>query len=369
MTTTEPLDTTAAGEFDAKVDAFAEKIFGTALAAQELQAAYLGDMLGYYRAFADGPVTANDLADRTSTAPRYAREWLEQQTVAGYLTCANPDAAAGERRFELPAVHAEVLTKPDSLAHVLPLARFVCGLGKHLDALVDAYRTGGGVSWAELGEDPREAQAAMNRPMFLHQLGPEYLASIPDLQAVLTGGGRVADIGAGYGWAAIGLANAYPGVTVDAYDLDGPSIEMARRNIAEAGLTDRVTATRADAGTVQREGEYDLVMALECIHDLPDPVTVLATMRRLAGPDGAVVVMDENVGEHFTGEHDDVERMMYGFSLTCCLADGLAHDGSVGTGTVMRPPTLERYADRAGYTSVEILPIENDFFRFYRLHQ
>jgi hypothetical protein len=96
-------------------------------------------------------------------------------------------------------------------------------------------------------------------------------------------------------------------------------------------------------------------------------VSVLATMRRLAGSDGAVVVMDENVAETFTAPGDEVERLMYGYSLMCCLPDGMSHQPSVGTGTVMRPSTLEDYARQAGFESIEILPIENDFFRFYRL--
>ena len=109
------------------------------------------------------------------------------------------------------------------------------------------------------------------------------------------------------------------------------------------------------------------MFAFECVHDLPDPVGVLAAMRRLAGDDGAVVVMDERVAETFTAPGDDVERLMYGYSLMCCLADGMAHQPSAGTGTVMRPSTLRRYAVEAGFAEVEILDIANDFFRFYRL--
>ena len=109
------------------------------------------------------------------------------------------------------------------------------------------------------------------------------------------------------------------------------------------------------------------MFAFECIHDLPDPVGVLAAMRRLAGDAGAVVVMDERVAETFTAPGDDVERLMYGYSLMCCLADGMAHQPSAGTGTVMRPSTLRRYAVEAGFADVEILDIANDFFRFYRL--
>ncbi len=365
--TAEPDTVSAVADLAAQEEAFAEKVFGALLGAQETQAAFIGHRLGWYRALAEGPATSAELADRTGTAERYAREWLEHQTVAGWLACDNPDVDRGERRFRLPPAHTAVLTDPESLSYTLPFAYLVASLGKHLDAIVDAYRAGGGVSWAELGEDPREAQAAGNRPLFVKQLGHEYLASVPDIDAALRAGGRVADIGAGFAWSSIGVALAYPEAAVDAYDIDAPSIEAAQRNIAEAGLADRVRAHCVDAGTIELDEPYDLVMALECIHDLPDPVSVLATMRRLAGDTGAVVVMDENVGETFTGEPDDIERLMYGFSLTCCLPDGKAHECSVETGTVMRPSTFEAYATEAGFSSVEILPIEHDFFRFYRL--
>ena len=222
------------------------------------------------------------------------------------------------------------------------------------------------MSWAQLGADAREGQAGANRPLFLGPLGREYLPSIPDVDAALRAGGRVADVGCGLGWSSIGIALAYPDVTVDGYDVDAPSIEAARGNAREAGVDDRVRFRTVDAAAVTAE-TYDAVFAFECIHDLPDPVGVLAAMRRLAGADGAVVVMDERVAETFTAPGDDVERLMYGYSLMCCLADGMAHQPSAGTGTVMRPSTLRRYAVEAGFADVEILDIANDFFRFYRL--
>jgi hypothetical protein len=108
------------------------------------------------------------------------------------------------------------------------------------------------------------------------------------------------------------------------------------------GVADRVHFAVRNAADTASARSYDLVLAFECIHDLPDPVGVLAAMRRLAGADGAVVVMDERVAETFTAPGDDVERLMYGYSLMCCLADGMAHQPSAGTGTVMRPSTLRR---------------------------
>jgi SAM-dependent methyltransferase len=358
MTTTLPTAGRTAEEFG-------ERLFGAVLGAQLVQAAYLGDRLGYYRALAEHDHTAAELAARTGTAERYTREWLEHQAVTGVLTVDDPAADAGVRRYHLPAGHAEVLTDALSSNHVLPLARFVGGIGRRLEELVGAYRSGSGVSWDEFGTDAREGQAGANRPLFLGALPREYLPSVPEIAAVLARGGRIADVGCGYGWSAIGLALAHPGVTVDGFDPDAPAIEVARRNAVEAGVADRVRFHAVDAAAA--DGRYDLVIAFECIHDLPDPVSVLASMRTLAGEDGYVLVMDERVAETFTAPGDEVEQLMYGWSITCCLPDGLAHPGSVGTGTVMRPETLRGYAEAAGFTGIEVLPIEDGFFRFYRL--
>ena len=342
--------------------ALVERLFGAVLGTMDLHAVYLGDRLGYYRALAREPLTSTELAARTGTAERYAREWCEQQAVTGILAT---DAAA-DRRYTLPAASVGPLVDALDLGHMAPLARAVIGFAQQTDLLVAAFRTGGGVSWAQHGADAREAQAAANRPLFLGPLGREYLPAIPDVDAALRAGGRVADVGCGLGWSAIGIALAYPDATVDGYDVDEPSIVAARRNAREAGVDDRVRFHRVDAATLEGE-PYDAVFAFECVHDLPDPVGVLAAMRRLAGRAGAVVVMDERVAEEFTAPGDDVERLMYGFSLLCCLADGMAHRPSAATGTVMRPSTLRRYAAEAGFADVEILDIANDVFRFYRL--
>jgi SAM-dependent methyltransferase len=347
-------------------DTFVERLFGSVLATMDLQSVYLGDRLGYYRALAEAPLTSAELAARTGTAERYAREWLEQQAVTGILVT-DPAVDADTRRYTLPTAYIAPLLDGLDLSHIAPFARAVVGFVKQTDLLLEAFRTGGGVSWAQHGADGREGQAGANRPLFLGPLGREYLPSIQDVDAALRSGGRAADVGCGLGWSSIGIALAYPEATVDGYDVDAPSIEAARRNAREAGVDDRVRFHAVDAATVDTSGGYDAVFAFECIHDLPDPVSVLATMRRLAGERGTVIVMDERVAETFTAPGDEVERMMYGYSLMCCLADGMSHQPSVGTGTVMRPSTLRDYAVKAGFADVEVLDIANDFFRFYRL--
>jgi SAM-dependent methyltransferase len=364
MTITEP--TTTAPTTSATPEDFAGRVLDAVLGAQAVQAAYLGDRLGWYRALADhGPLTSVQLAERTATDERYAREWLEHQAASAWVEVDDPGGAPTERRFSLPPAHAEALTDEDSLAFVAPFARMVGGLGVHLPELVEAYRSGDGIGWHHLGDDAREAQAAANRPLFLQLLG-ELLAEVPDVHRRLSAGARVADVGCGAGWSSIGIARAFPGATVDGFDVDAASVAMARDHATWEGVAERVRFHHTDAARATG-GPYDLVVAFECIHDLADPVGVLSAMGRLAGDDGVVLVMDERVGEAFTGPADDVERLMYGFSITCCLPDGRSHARSAATGTVMRPSTLQAYATEAGFASVEVLDIEHDTFRFYRL--
>ncbi len=239
-----------------------------------------------------------------------------------------------------------------------------------MSAILQAYRTGGGVPFSQYGADLREGQANINRAMFLQELGHSWLPAIPDIHARLQADppARIADIGCGAGWSSIDMAQAYPKVRVDGYDLDAPSTELARTNADEANMNGNLNFHIRDAGDSELVGQYDLVTAFECVHDMSDPVTVLRSMRRLAGDNGTVIVADERVGDTFTPTGNDVEWMMYGWSVLHCLPVGMADHPSVGTGTVMRPDTLRHYALEAGFSDVEVLPIDNFFLRIYRLH-
>ena len=223
------------------------------------------------------------------------------------------------------------------------------------------------MNWRDFGPDMSEAQEYGNRPSYLALMGSWIAQGLPDVHERLIEGGRVADVGCGGGWSSIAIARAYEGVTVDGFDLDEPAVERARRTADELGLSERVRFHAIDPAEADHGDGYDLVCAFECIHDMPAPVPVLRAMHAMAGETGAVMVMDENVGEAFAAPGDAVERLMYGFSTLVCLPDGMSHPGSVGTGTIMRPAVFEGYAKEAGFDGAESLPIEHDFWRFYRL--
>src|SRR4051794_8905696 len=215
--------TTSPGR-EASTEAVADQVFSAALGAFDVLNIYLGDRLGWYRTLAGaGALTPAELAARSGTTERYAREWLEQQAASGLVTVPEPTNSEEPRRFQLSGAAAEVLTDASSLSYLAPLARFIGAAATQLPALAEAYRSGGGVSWAQFGSDARTGQADMNRPWYERELGPA-LAGVPDLHQLLgQPGARIGDVGCGEGWSSIALARAYPDALVAGFDPDVPS--------------------------------------------------------------------------------------------------------------------------------------------------
>jgi 2-polyprenyl-3-methyl-5-hydroxy-6-metoxy-1,4-benzoquinol methylase len=347
---------------EAAVEAFAGKIFAASLATMELANIELGIRLGLYPALVSGPVTAAELAAATGIAARYAQEWLEQQAVAGVVEVDDVTKPAGERRFTLPNAHAHTLLDEDSEACMKPCVGVVPWVGKAIDIMEQEFRHGSGAAFGLF--DVHDLQAAFTRPVFLNHLTQTWLPALPAVQERLTAGEpvRIAEVGCGEGLAAITIAKAYANANVDGYDLDEASLDVARKEAEAAGVGDRVQFHTRDAGDPDIAGDYDLVMAIEMLHDVPDPVAVLRTMKKLAGDHGTVLVADERTEDAFTVPSTEMERFFYSFSTLHCLAVSM-QDGGVGTGTVLRMDTLRRYADGAGFSHVDVLDVDHPQFR------
>lgn len=374
MTLATTTETAPLADHTPEPEAFIGSILDAADGVFKIFSMYLGHKLGYYNVLADNEaVTSNELSLLTGSHERYAREWLEQQAVAGVIQVDDKDAGPFDRRYALPNAHAEVLTDTDSLNYLMPLAQMVVAVTGPAQQLPGIYREGGGLTFADYGPDCRQAQAAINRPAFLQSLGSEWVPAMPDVHAKLGDANTtayVADFGCGSGWSSIGLAKAYPHIRVDGYDTDAASIEDARAHAVTYGVADRVTFHHMDAADAPIVHPYDLVMICEALHDMGDPVGALRSARRLVADDGALLVVDERVAESFDPDAGQVERMMYGWSLLHCLPAGMA-DGAMGccggTGTVMRTDTVKRYASEAGFTNCTVLLVDNFFFRLYRI--
>ncbi len=325
---------------------------------------YLGVKLGLYRSLAeDGTATAAELAARTGTNERLVREWLEQQGATELLDATND---GGEWRFSLPAGHVDVLLDPDALDGVAGTVHSLIADLAQVPRLVESFRTGVGIPYADYGPDEAEGQARGTRPVYRAEI-ESWLAAIPDLsERLASGSARVLDIGCGVGWSSVCMAQAHPGVVVDGVDLDPGSIEAARQVAESEGVADRVRFELRDAATLAGAG-YDLATMFEMLHDLARPVEVLRAARETLNPDGVVLVADEPCGDAYAGPADEQERRHYGYSVLHCLPASMTEPGSAATGTVIRPDVVRRYAREAGFSAVEVLPVESVAFRLYLL--
>jgi hypothetical protein len=216
---------TAHTDLDAR-EALAERLVDATTHALETLSVHLGLELGLYQALNDlGAATEAEVAARAGVAPRYAHEWLEQQATAGYLACDDPARPAEERRYQLSPGHAEVLLDADSPYHAAPVAVTFAGVATVLPQLLQAYRVGG-VPYAAYRPQMRRGIAALNRPMFLHELASTWLPAVPEADRRLRSAppARVLDLGCGLGASSIALARAYPRTQVLGVDLDEGSV-------------------------------------------------------------------------------------------------------------------------------------------------
>jgi 2-polyprenyl-3-methyl-5-hydroxy-6-metoxy-1,4-benzoquinol methylase len=368
----EEVEMTASGTGTAEErrDALAGKLFSAAVESLDLLSVYLGDRLGLYRALADGgALTPVELAGAAGIHARYAREWLEQQAASGILDLESDSDDPDARRFRLPDGHDEALLDGGSLSYVAGLGQLLVALARPIHEVIEAYREGRGLPFEAYGADAFEGQAAMTRPLYLNLIGSEWFPAVADLHDRLQADppARVADLACGGGISSIAIARAYPKVTVHGIDVDARSIELARTHLAGSGVEDRVEFHCRDAADPRLAGGYDLVTIFEALHDMSYPVEVLGASRGLLSEGGCVVVCDERTADRFEAPAGDVERLLYGASILHCLPVGMVGDGAAGTGTVMRADTVRRYAREAGFAGFEVLAIEHDFYRFYRL--
>jgi 2-polyprenyl-3-methyl-5-hydroxy-6-metoxy-1,4-benzoquinol methylase len=348
-------------------DALTSRLLQSTIHALELYGIYLGKELGLYAMLASrGPLTPVELARETGIAPRYAREWLEQQAVAGLLVVEYASAPADERCYRLPDEHVNVLVSEDHPSHLAPLAEMVAGIGGALAHVLTAYRSGTGVPYPTFGAAFRKGQAGINRPAFLSDLVERWIPAAPDIHARLRSASlRVADVGCGAGWSTIAVARAFPNATVMGFDADAASVADARANAAAQQVG--VEFQARDATTLADAGRFDLILVLEALHDMARPADVLRSLGRALTPAGSVLVADEKVADRFQAPGDDMERLMYGWSIVHCLPVAMSESPSAAIGTVIRSETVRELARAAGFARVEVLPVDAGFFRIYRL--
>ncbi len=305
----------------------------------------MGDRLGLYRALAGaGPLTPAELAQRTGTAERYVREWLNAQAAGGYVDY-DPDSS----RYSLPIEHTAALTDESCPAY-LP-GFFQVAFGSVLDSarITDAIKTGEGVGWHEHNQDVFDGVRTVLPHHVQRPPDRRVAAGLDGVVDKLQRGATVADVGCGHGASTILMAQAFPASTFVGSDYHEGSIATARKRAAAAGVSDRVRFEIAPASSYAGTG-YDLVTTFDCLHDLGDPVGAARHIRQSLATDGAWMIVEPAAGDRVEDNFNPVGRAFYGFSTLLCTPASLSQEVGLALGAQAGEAGIRDVVTRAGLT-------------------
>ncbi len=286
----------------------------------------MGDRLGLYKALAGaGPLTPTELADRTGTAERYVREWLNAQAAGGYVEY---DPESG--RYTLPPEQALALTDSESPAY-LP-GFFQIALGSVIDSprIAEAAETGEGVGWHQHNHNVFEGCERFFRPGYAANLLTSWLPALDGVVGKLEQGASVADVGCGHGSSTILMAKAFPSSRFTGSDYHDGSIETARQRAAEVGI-DNAEFQVAPAASFEG-AKYDLITMFDCLHDMGDPVGAARHVRKAIAPDGTWMIVEPRAGDRVEDNLNPVGRAYYGFSTLLCTPASLSQEVGLALG-------------------------------------
>jgi ubiquinone/menaquinone biosynthesis C-methylase UbiE len=305
----------------------------------------MGDKLGLYRALAgNGGLSPAELAERTGTAERYVREWLNAQAAGGYLSY-DPDSG----RYALPPEHAVALTDPDSPAY-LP-GFFQIALGAVIDSpkVAERARSGAGLGWHEHVHDVHEGCERFFRPGYHAHLIGEWLPALDGVVDKLEGGALVGDVGCGHGASTILMAQAFPRSRFVGSDYHAGSIHTARERARDAGVADRASFQIAPAASYPGSG-LDLVTMFDCLHDMGDPVGAARHVRSTLKPDGTWMIVEPNAGDRVEDNLNPVGRAYYAFSTLLCTPASLSQEVGLALGAQAGESRIREVVEAAGFT-------------------
>jgi 2-polyprenyl-3-methyl-5-hydroxy-6-metoxy-1,4-benzoquinol methylase len=272
----------------------------------------VGDALGIYKALQQGPGTVEQLARRTQTDARYLREWLSAQVASGYVQY---DAKAST--FSLTEEQAFALADEGSPAFIPGAFQIAVAQFKAIPKMTERLKSGAGLGWHEHDVSLFHGTERFFRPGYAANLVSQWLPSLEGMEAKLSCGARVADVGCGHGASTIIMAQAYPKSQFVGFDYHEPSILNARSAAKRAGLEGRVTFELASAKSFPGTG-YDLVTMFDCLHDMGDPVGASAHVRQALKSDGTWMIVEPFANDRLEENINPVARIFYSASTFIC---------------------------------------------------
>lgn len=326
----------------ARLEALADAYVNDMGAALSCALARVGDRLGLYRKLRElGPCTSEDFAAAVGLSPRMIGEWLVNQATGGYVSY-----APATRTYYLDPEQAALLADENSRRFLMGGFQFATALVKVEETIAQSFAHDQGFHWGEHHPDLSIGVGRFFRPAYTNDLVTRWLAAIPEVHDRLARGGAVADIGCGYGYSTVALAEGFPRCQVFGFDSHPPSIAHCQALAAERGLTN-VEFAVANATTFP-DRRFDVVAYFNCLHDVGDPVTTLRRAHATLRDDGLLLLSEPMAGHTVEDNFNPVGRIMSGSAVLCCVPHGIA-DGGHSLGTIAPDRAVADVVHAAGF--------------------
>jgi SAM-dependent methyltransferase len=307
----------------------------------------IGEKLGLYKAMAGaGPLTSEEVAERSGAAERYVREWLRNQAAGGYI-----DYDPESDRYTLSDEHALALADEDSPFYILGVYDSIASLYADEDKILEAFKSGKGMGWHEHDHRLFRGTERFFRPGYRGNLVSEWIPALDGVKDKLEKGAKVADIGCGHGASTVIMAQAFPNSAFHGFDYHDASIERAREAADEAGVGDRINFEVASAKDFPGGG-YDFAAVFDCLHDMGDPVGASKHIYEALDGDGTWMIVEPYANDRVEQNLNPVGRVFYGASTVICTPASLAQEVGLALGAQAGEARLSEVIKEGGFTRV-----------------
>ncbi len=347
-----------------RLAAFALRVWGFKQGEVVSLMVHLGDRLGLYRALTEaGSATAGELAEATGLKERWLLEWLRGQAAAGLI-----DTEDGTSFAMSPEAVAVLAESEESIWFAAGAFSGGVAPPEVVDRLAEAFRTGVGLRYDDLGPSAAHAVERMLEPWTRLALVPVIVPALGGVRERLVAGASVIDIGCGSGVAVTTLAAAFPRSDFEGWDPSRNAIDRARDRAAASGLAN-VSFRCAAAEDLPPDHTRDLILTLDCLHDMPHPAMAIAAIHEAIHPDGTWLIKDIRSSSTWAGNlKNPVLALLYGTSVACCMSSALSEPGGAGLGTLGLPPDLaERMCRDAGFSRFAIHDFDDPANLYYEV--
>jgi ubiquinone/menaquinone biosynthesis C-methylase UbiE len=191
--------------------------------------------------------------------------------------------------------------------------------------------------------------AAFFRNGYQAHLVPEWLPALEGVVPKLENGAKIADIGCGYGYSTILMAQAFPKSRFWGFDTHAGSVAEAKENAKKAGVADRVTFEIAKAGDYPAQG-YDLICFFDALHDMGHPDVALRQAEKALAKDGSVMLVEPFAQDKVEDNLNPIARMYYAASTMLCCAHAISENGTHVLGAQAGEARLAEIAKASGFS-------------------